>query len=260
MLVKTTSIKEQSGNIHMKKQLRPAIAMIELIFALVIMGITLLSAPLILKMSVQSSNTAMQQESISAVASELGLILTKSWDEGDTNATTGYGILRVTDGDSDLNITNRRTLDVNTSYSRRYNTGAQRQFASLPNTFGNGNILDAFDNNDIDDYHNVTRNVKLYNNSEESNLSNNEGEYLKGKNFTLTTSITYGDDTAVYTNPSVAFNSPFSTATANTSTNIKLIRVVLTDDTGELEHNQTISLYGFACNIGNAVIRPVAMD
>lgn len=237
--------------------LRPGIAMIELIFAIVIIGITLLSAPLILNMSIQSSNVAMQQESIAATASELSLILTYPWDEGDTNDTTGYGILRVTNGDSDLNITNRLTNDINETYARRFNTGTERLNASLPATFGNA---DTTNNNDIDDFDGNTRGVSLYLNSEESFLSQNEGEYLKGENFSLTTTITYGVDTANYTAASgVDFNNPFAPAAAG-STNIKLIHVELSDNTGEIEHNQSISLYGFACNIGNARITPVAMD
>lgn len=237
--------------------LRPAIAMIELIFALVIMGITLLSAPLILNMSIQSANTAMQQESIAVTASELGLIMTHPWDEGDTNATTGFGILQVSNGDSELDIGNRVSFDSNaTLYTRRFNTAAQEQNATLPANFGNGN--DAIPNNDIDDFDGATRKVKLYSTGEVSSLSNNEGEYLKDDQFTLTDTITYGDDTASYAASSVSFNTPFATATG--STNIKLIRVVLSDETGVQEHSQSISLYGFACNIGNARVQTVQMD
>ena len=244
--------------IGIKTHFRPAIAMIELIFAIVIMGITMLSAPLILNMSIQSSNTAMQQESIAAAASELSLILTHPWDEGDTLDATGFGILRVSNGDSDLNATKRLL------YDRRFNfsTPGLTTDASLPSTFGNGN--DVIRDNDIDDFHGTARTITLYSNSEVSRLSDNEGEYLKNQDgtsglFTIDTTVSYGEDNATYTNGNVQFNNPFKPAAPNTSTNIKLIQVSLTNDTGALEHNQTVSLFAFACNIGDASLAPIPM-
>lgn len=240
---------------RMNKRLRPAIAMIELIFALVVMGITLLSAPLILNMSIESSNTAMQQESIAAAASEISLILTQPWDEGDSNGTTGFGILNVTNGDSELNSTNR----LSGITSRVYNTGAaQTPNASASNTFGENG--DVFPNNDIDDFNAIRRSVTLYNNAEVSKLSENEGEYMKGKNFILDTNVTYGNDSAIYSALSVNFSNPFRPAAAGT-TNIKLVTVTLTDNFAQsvIEHKQSVILHGFACNIGNAALIPVTM-
>ena len=236
-----------------KKQLRTAIAMIELIFAIVVMGITLLSAPMILGMSIQSANISMQQESIAATASELSLIMTHPWDEGDSNNTTGFGILQVDAGDLELNISNR---DV--TYNRIFNNGpAQILTASRDENFGAGNDDTPFD--DIDDFDKVASTVILYHNSEKSNLSDNEGEYLKGNNFTLTTAVDYIDDAANYASDSVAFNPPFNTSVD--STNIKRITVTLkpTGSASVAEHNQSIVLYAFVCNIGNAAIMPVAM-
>ena len=244
--------------VSIKTHLRPAIAMIELIFAIVVMGITMLSAPLILNMSIQSSNTAMQQESIAAAASELSLILTHPWDEGNTLDTTGYGILRVSNGDGDLNATNRLR------YDRRFNftTPGLEANASLPDTFGNGS--DSIADNDIDDFHGTARTITLYSNSEVSILSDNEGEYLKNQDgtsglFTINTTVSYGDDNATYTSGNIVFSNPFKPAVGNTSTNIKLIQVSLTNDTGALEHNQTVSLSAFACNIGDASLTPISM-
>ncbi len=233
--------------------LRPAVAMIELIFALVIMGLALLTAPLILNMSMQSSDTAMQQESIAVTSDQVSLILTHHWDEGDSNATTGFGILGVSHGDSELDSANRRSFDTNaTIYSRRFNTITTT--ASLPSTFGN--IGDSIPNNDIDDFHAETRTVALRVSSETSVISDNEGEYIKGDKLKLTSTITYGNDNASYGSTSVAFNSPFTPA-ASGSTNIKLISVVLEDET---DPSNSISLYAFACNIGNARIIPTPMD
>lgn len=242
---------------YIMKPLRPAIAMIELIFALVIMGITLLSAPLILNMSIQSSNVAMQQESIAAAASQISLVLTHPWDEGTATTITGFGILNVAAGDSELSPATRLSADTNASYSRRYNDPGlgQTGTASLPGNFGEGK--DTISDNDIDDFDDVTRRVTLYSASEISKLSQNEGEYLKNNQFNLSTIVNYGNDSANYANANVQFNNPFLIA-AN-STNIKLVTVTLRDDTGETEHSQSITMHGFACNIGNAAPGAVPM-
>ena len=64
---------------------RKAIAMIELIFAIVIVGIALLSVPNLIYRATESGYTAMQQEAIAAAASDISLILTKRWDEANTD-------------------------------------------------------------------------------------------------------------------------------------------------------------------------------
>ena len=56
---------------------RKAIAMIELIFAIVVIAIVLMSAPTLINQSIKSSFVGFQQESINTVATHLNLILTK---------------------------------------------------------------------------------------------------------------------------------------------------------------------------------------
>ena len=58
------------------KRLRPAIAMIELIFALVIMGIALMSAPMLITVSTQSIEVSLQQESLNEASSRVNMLLT----------------------------------------------------------------------------------------------------------------------------------------------------------------------------------------
>lgn len=236
------------------KTLRPAIAMIELIFAIVIMGITLLSAPLIMNMSTQSSTVAMQQESIAAASSQISLILTHPWDEGDSNATSGYGILNVTDEDTELAPAVRLSLATRPFIKRRYNVAPQETNASLPATFGETG--DNIPENDIDDFHNVIKTVKFYNATYETSvLTDDEGEYLKGTNFEISTAVQYASDSANYSTEGFEFNTPFSTAAANASSNIKLISVTLTN-TGALtdikEHKQAVTLRAFSCNVGSS--------
>ncbi len=62
--------------------------MIELIFALLIMGIVLLSSPMLIQQSIKSNFIGIQQESISAISTHTAVLLTKHWDEKDANDTT----------------------------------------------------------------------------------------------------------------------------------------------------------------------------
>jgi type II secretory pathway pseudopilin PulG len=223
--------------------LRPAIAMIELIFALVIIGLSLLSAPLIMQTAVKSTHTALQQEAIAAAASEISVILTHYWDEAASSATLGYGIV-ATNGDAELSAIRR---DLNTTYSsRRFNRLPNQ--ATSPLDFGQELTESSAD--DLDDFNGLNPTpLTLYHTAEISDLSQNEGEYID-TTFTIQRTISYGDDTAAYSASFVQFHNPFTTL--NTSSNIKLITVQLTNtNTLSTALNKQISLSAFSCNIGN---------
>jgi hypothetical protein len=79
-----------------KTTLRPAIAMVELIFAIVIMGIVLMSAPMLISTASKSGYVAIQQEAINEAASQVNMIMGYHWDENNTNGswdTTGMKII-----------------------------------------------------------------------------------------------------------------------------------------------------------------------
>ena len=245
-------INEQNGKSMFKPLiLRPAVAMIELIFAIVVIGITLLSAPLVLNQSIQSSTVALQQESISAAATQLSLIMTQNWDESDNNLTSDYGIRNVVGGDSALN---NGTRDLNLSFStRRYATALGLTNATLPADLG----LEPQDLNrtdDIDDFTTINgmgTTLRLYP-TEGENLTNNKGEYID-KTIIMNTIVRYGNDTPIsgYAANKVELNNPFTLAVA--TTNIKLITVTLTSASNQSEHNKSIVMSAFSCNIGISV-------
>jgi type II secretory pathway pseudopilin PulG len=226
--------------------LRPAIAMIELIFAIVVIGITLLSAPLIIGQSVQSINTSLQQESIAAAGSQISLILSYAWDENDTTDIAGNGILRVVSPPSDP-VFSFGIRDVN--YTRAYNA-AGTGFENASAVLGAENN----DMDDIDDFNGLTQELALYS-SESVNISNNEGEYLDQK-IQMKNQVFYGTDVF---NPTVAqlrvrFNNPFRSII--TPSNIKLVSVTLTTQSPGAEQSKMISLSAFACNIGSSETVP----
>lgn len=224
---------------------RPAIAMIELIFALVVMGITLLSVPLVVNQSIRSSTVAMQQEAIAAAASQLSLILTQKWDAFDSNATAPSGILNVTQGAAALALGAR---DLNTTYStRRFNIQAGFTNATTPANLGQELGVDY---DDVDDFDNKNMTLTLYG-AENESLSNNKGEYAD-TTLVMQNTVRYGLDNAPnYANSPVVFNFPF-TSTAAGSTNIKLVSVTLTSGSNVDELNKEVSLSAFTCNIGTA--------
>jgi hypothetical protein len=221
--------------------LRPAIAMIELIFALIIIGISLLSAPTIIGQSVKSINTTLKQEAIAAAASQISLVLTYPWDESTSSSVGGSGILRVGGGSPALSFGTR-----DTNFTRQYN--------ALGAGFGNASTLLTLDTNDVDgaddlDDFNNAQPVKLtlYAN-EEAAISNNEGEYVDNT-IIMTNQVVYGADvTTNYTSTPVQFNNPFQAS--STSTDIKIITVNLISNSGADEYEKNINLSAFTCNIG----------
>lgn len=221
--------------------------MIELIFAIVIIGITLLSAPLILTRSIQSSHTAMQQEAISAAASQIGLILTQAWDEQDSNGS--FGILRVSVvGDNEL-AHGTRDSNGTLNMRRAYHPGLPQ--ATAANALG-FELSDKNISDDVDDFNALVQKLTLYTAGETADLKKNEGEYID-KQFQMTNTVRYANDNKNYANDPIVLNNPFQTA-ADT-TNIKIINVRLrsTENPNTVEELQkNISLSAFVCNIGNA--------
>ncbi len=85
-----------------KKILRPAIAMVELIFAIVIIGIALLSAPMLISTAAKSGYVAMQQEGINEAATKVNMIMGYHWDENNVDESFLAPILNTNNGDSSL--------------------------------------------------------------------------------------------------------------------------------------------------------------
>jgi type II secretory pathway pseudopilin PulG len=240
-----------------KFQLRPGIAMIELIFALVIMGIALMSAPELIRRSNAASYVSFQQESIAAAATQIDMIMTAEWDAADTNGTIGEPVLLT--GSPILNpcAGGVPAPPGVTSSSGRYclGLGGPRitYSATPPGSLGpegtEGTYLD-----DIDDYNGQSYTVSIYHNE---SITTSRGDYID-TNITVTSNIYYGNDIPSNTAGSpgnyqqtTTFSNPFSSIVSSFSTNIKLITVRLTTSNPAVElQNKNIRLSSFMCNIG----------
>ena len=236
---------------------KKGIAMIELIFALVIMGIVLLSAPMLIQQSIRSGNVALQQEAIAAAASQTAIVLSMHWDENNSNIPVGI---------SPILDTNRVPFDFNETTvpvgligvnSRNSEDGNE---TLIPSTvFGTDetnntdtNESDYTDFDDVDDYHNSTFGLLVFNNEK---TSSDIGDYVD-VNITMSTTINYTEDredTGVNTplnDTTIALNNKINSTPLGVISNIKFVRVNLTSDSGIKELEKNITLRAFSCNIG----------
>ena len=227
---------------------RPAIAMIELIFAIVIMGIVMLSAPTLISVAAKSTTVALQQEGINETAARINMILTYDWD--DNNIKYCYdsaSILRTTNGDTELDASNgsRRRIGVNTNTSPStthtfYCTGTEYDATIIAKE---NSIFD-----DIDDFNGDTA-LKVI-----TGLGAGDSavgvDYIEQETVKIATTVQYGDDSATYSNKIIQDFDPFSAGPGGT-TNIKTISTTLTSTNTAEELQKSITLQAFSCNLGS---------
>jgi len=220
---------------------RPAIAMIELIFAISVLGIALMSVPNLLSVSSKSTLVMLQQEGIAMAASHTNALMTYPWDE---NNTDKYAYvtkrLNVANGDFRLNA-GATALTFPAARSRNFAAGI-----SASNIAAEANATD----DDVDDFNGITTHTVLAI-AGASSYATNEGEYVD-VNISQNTAVSYGADTASYdsANGVFTFSDPFAAAAPAGTSNIKRITTVLTSDATATELTKTIKLKAFMCNIG----------
>ncbi|HID94385.1 MAG TPA: hypothetical protein EYP60_09880 [bacterium (Candidatus Stahlbacteria)] len=193
--------------------------MIELIFAIVIMGITLMSIPMVVNQASQSTNTTLQQEAIAAAASDMSLILSRAWDESNTDNSERATILTTTSGTFTQS-------DRNNTQSRTYTTsnGSILSASTIGNAEG-GDIDDVDDTDGMD-----------------IPLVGMGGEDLIDKVISIHTTVSYLSDTSIAT---------YSPSAGSATSNIKGISILLTTTNPAAELDKNITLNAFSCNIGS---------
>lgn len=220
-----------------------AIAMIELIIAIVVIGIVLMSAPMLLQQAARSGYVAIQQEAINEAASQTNMVLGYHWDENSADERFIDPILTVAGGDSGLNEHN--------ATGRRAGTPRESKRAfirddgvRLPASTALGS--EGGDRDDNDDF---AGNAQL------TLIQSATSDYVEKTTININTSIAYIDDNisgGTYLDPGsdkgIVFT-PSWTPSAN-STNIKHVQVTLTSSSGTEELDKQIVLRAFSCNIG----------
>lgn len=227
-------MEQQVNTIKVKS--RKAIAMIELIFAIVVIGISLLSIPNLIYTATESGYTSMQQEAIAAAASDMSLILTKRWDEANTDPRLPAIILTTDSTTTGLTQSTRTNLKSRSYFSATGGTMA----ASDSSTFHNPDTGD-IDQDDIDDIPSTTAGYIA------------DGTQDLIDTIDVDTSVSYLDDSessGSWNTASNTYDDPFSTAAGGTS-NVKGIVLTLTSGGTTPELQKTIKLQAFSCNIGS---------
>jgi len=229
--------------------MRHAIAMIELIFAIVVMGIVMMSAPMLISTAAKSSYVAIQQEAINEAASQLNIILGYQWDENNTNESYDPIVLSTTTVVSGLGENGSTGMRLGTpkeSYRKFVSSSGERGMAaSIGAESGDQDDMDDFDGTQVHlrqaqsggtaDYIetatiDIDRTVKYMSDAPDAGEN-----YISGGGGTGATTLSF---------------SPTFTDEAPT-TNIKRIQVTLTSSSSAEELEKTITLHAFSCNIGS---------
>jgi len=216
--------------------------MVELIFAITIMGIALMAIPNLLAVSAKSGYVTIQQEAISEASAHINSILTYQWDEEDSNESFLPPVLGVSNGDDELDEVGTSGIRKGTppqSYRKFVNYRGERFNASTTLGADTGESSQN-DYDDIDDFNGATSSLVIAAGESASN------DYID-TNISISTTVSYNDDLASYDSNSFTFT-PFSPKSG--TTNIKEVTITLTSNSGVEELNKTIVLRAFSCNIG----------
>lgn len=215
---------------------RGGFTFIELVVAIIVMSIAIMSVPLLLSQTSKSDEFSISQEAILAGATKIGNILTYPWDDKLVGSLSVKHILDVTNGDSELDRypdTNSTTRIGNfkTSFRRKYD--ANQTFASL--TLGRAGDTNTTVYNDLDDFNGTVQTI----------TSGGVGDYIK--DFNLTTTIKYISDSANYSLTTLNFGE-LNSSSSTPSTNLKMIEVKVTDPNS---NEEITTLRAFSANIGS---------
>jgi prepilin-type N-terminal cleavage/methylation domain-containing protein len=208
--------------------------MIELIFAIVIIAIGMLSIPVVVRSTATGQEASLFQEGISLVTAKVSQVYTYPWDENSSENNNIVNASQVldTNGDAELNRvagTDFRAGHFQTTLRRRMTPNSDQRPAS-PITNGAFSISGQNGNNVVVGVVNAARGYK--------------------KQWNVTTTVNYVSDAANYAANNIAFN--FNENPSGIS-NIKRIQVVAQDVTpGAQGASLGVALTAYSCNIGEA--------
>lgn len=215
------------------KNLRKAVAMIELIFAIVVMGIAMLAIPNIAALSLQGTKIVLLQESISEAASSLNLILSSPWDTVYNIGANSVKEESIIATDSDFFKDRKGLNNLSVQGSRDKNETKATAISD------NKNGLEGYDG--------VVENIEIYSGQENSTYN---GDYID-TNVAMKTTVRYYPDN-ITPGATTTFNFNPSSSSP-TTTNIKRVTINLTTTNKDsFVSDKNITLHAFGCNIGSA--------
>ena len=233
--------------------------MIELIFAIVVMGIVLLSAPMLVKVASKSNAVSLQQESIAILAQHLNAMMSHAWDEQNTESQGHFGILSTTSTTAILQRENSITAGMIRRQERNATGGLVRIYASPSSTFGNARDADPLlgieaINDDVDDFSGTNYTLTLANSDPAVTVL---GNYID-KDVNISTTVIYVRDAASSADLSTcqnagngcAYSNPQPETNATRTTNVKYVTSTLTS---AVFPDKNITMKMFMSNIGTVI-------
>jgi len=208
---------------------RSGFSLIELVFSIIIIAISLMSIPMLMGESNKANEYSLIQESVMAARTKLGNILTFQWDENSTIINGGaLEGLRVidTNGSLDLNRSNG-------TYRVGHSHGVDRRKFDINDTFAQPIGPDAGDAGDLDDIDDFDGDVARLIASGGAGVVG-AADYLGINELNITTTVRFLRDRpnggtyqgALAKTLSFDFNTSNTTnGTAAQSTNIKMIEL-----------------------------------
>lgn len=227
---------------------RHAFTMIELIFALVIMGIVFVSLPLILLRNADALEENLIQESIFLASAKMNHITSFQWDNN--SSESGVGTLATSDaidvsamGASalDRNISDFRIGHFRENKHRRMSPSGNPRSATPISGIGREDLL-YDDIDDFDDFNNTALIVS-------SGTVTSATGYKKAYRIDVSVSYVDDDNSGAFFNGTASQNFTFGTNPATGTTNLKMIEVSI-DQNDSTGWQQTLLLRSYAANIG----------
>jgi len=220
--------------------LKKGFSLIEVVFAIVIISISLMSVPMLLKQSSKSDEFSIMQEAILATSTKMGNILSYPWDSRSYDSTNA--ILRTLDihnGDSELNrVTGSRDSNLRRGHIYQDKRRKFFDFTSVGRVYPNHSI-------------GATANSINYFHGKSVSIGGSDAYDYKDANMNMASSVFYVSDVANYSQRHIV--SSVNTTTINNimgvrDTNIKMVQI--TTNSPKLNHNLTLRCY--TCNIGQS--------
>ncbi len=219
--------------------MRKAASMLELVIAIVVMGIAVSALPLILTQSQNSNALALQQEAIMATKAKISYILAYEWDANSYDENASVSRVLNTNSSSDASIAFNAVDESNTRRKGHVLADKRRRMYDIGHPKRNTN----FGNHgwsDIDDFNGKDENMSI------SAID----DYIFQIN--LHSDVSYFDDGEMDTIDYDSNETTFvfdSNRTKNNPTNIKMITVQTTGENGI-----NITMRAYASNIGESGI------
>ncbi|MDR0467293.1 MAG: prepilin-type N-terminal cleavage/methylation domain-containing protein [Campylobacteraceae bacterium] len=233
--------------------MKKGVSLIELVFAIVVIGIAAMSFPLILTQTSNNIKIALQQEAILNAKAHASIILSHPWDKNTVDPSTGRLMVLDTTGTVANNAFNATASNTRVGhlYGRRVlatqeiNTGTV-DLNGIP-IFNTVLLTPTTETSSVTEWGNTTLRSDV---DDFSGYNDNLSAQLSALDFildfNLASNVTYVTDNATgYGSNNVNFN--FTTGSAGGTTNIKMVKVSATNATRDIN----ITLRAYSSNIGD---------